>query len=91
MRYSQTRIFFYVGSYSLIIILIILGLMINIKVVHINEKKLNVKSQIQSFREENQRLYLEILMQNTLAKTDEKAQSLDLHSPEKIEFLTVPR
>ena len=86
---KQKRVLFYVGTYVLITVVAILGLAFNIKALHLNEKKQNLKVRMQAVHEENQMLYMTILIQNTLEKTDQKAKAFDMESPKKIEYLTV--
>jgi|GEM_PF-5145748 len=85
---KKQRIIFYAWTYVVISILAIIGLIINIKTVSINEKSRKMQHVLQEIKQENEGVQLKIMESSSLNNIEQIGKSMGLETPKK--FFNIP-
>jgi len=88
MKTSKKRVYFYISAYLFIASFAIVGLMVNIKTVPLNNNIQKLSKKIKKKQEENRYLLFELSKKTALRLIDKKTTAeLEMGYPKKIHYL----
>ncbi|NBV42434.1 hypothetical protein EBR96_06680 [bacterium] len=88
MKLTKRRIRLYITMYVIIAVLAVLGLLVNINTIPINDKIQSLSRQVKAVRDENQTLKLALLSETRLERVDQIAtEQLHMGPPTQVIYV----